>query len=321
MKVLTFDIGGANTKRLVFDFDTGEVKSEIHYFPFWQKKEEFEAFLAGLNEESDRVGITMTAELSDVFTTKEEGVQYIVDITGRVFENPAYLTLERTLKKADEVKNPADLAAANHLASTYYLEREFTEGLLIDCGSTTTDIIPFGKGKKYPKTDLERLKSGQLLYMGILRTPVSAIVDAVPFDDEVVPISSEYFAITADVYNVLGAIDEADYSCDTPDGGEKGRADSMQRISRLLCADLEEIGKEAVIDLCNYVRDRQLEKIASRLEGHRDKRAYICGAGKILASEACDRTGIESIDLSGITPAHDNLPCLGLAHMLKNNNI
>jgi probable H4MPT-linked C1 transfer pathway protein len=316
MKVLTFDIGGANTKRLAFDSDTGEAFSEIFYFPFWRKKDDFSSFLSGLSEDADQVGITMTAELSDVFTSKEEGVQYIVDVCEDVFEGPLYLTLERTLVKGDEIKNPGDLAAANWLASTYYLEREFTEGLLIDCGSTTTDIIPFGKGMEYLRTDFERLKSGQLLYTGILRTPVSAIVGEVAIGNEMVPISSEYFAITADVYNVLRAIDEADYSCDTPDERGRSRSESMQRLSRLLCADFEEINEEAVLDMCNYVRDRQLEKIASCLEGQRERTAYICGAGKILASEACDRAGLESVDLSEITPAHDSLPCLGLAHML-----
>ena len=316
MKVLTFDIGGANTKRLVFDFDTGEVKSEIHYFPFWQKKEEFEAFLAGLNEDHDKVGITMTAELSDAFTSKKEGAGYIVDICESVFDGPLYLTIERTLMKSDDIDSPAQLAAANWLASTYYLEREFKEGLLIDCGSTTTDIIPFGKGREYPKTDFERLKSGQLLYMGILRTPVSAIVDGVPLEGEMIPISSEYFAITADVYNVLGAIDESSYSCDTPDGQGKSKADSIQRISRLLCADLEEIGEEPARDICEYVRDRQVERMAETIEKHGGEKAYICGVGIILANEACERAGLDAVDLSEITPAHDNLPCLGLAHML-----
>ena len=97
MKVLTFDIGGANTKRLAADFDTGEVKSEIHYFPFWRKKEEFLAFLQGLEEDSDRVGITMTAELSDVFASREEGVQYIVDACEDVFESPFFLSLEKKI--------------------------------------------------------------------------------------------------------------------------------------------------------------------------------------------------------------------------------
>ncbi|MBU2559847.1 H4MPT-linked C1 transfer pathway protein [archaeon] len=316
MNVLTFDIGGANTKRLAFDSDTGSVASEIHYFPFWQKKEEFGAFLAGLAEDCDRVGITMTAELSDVFATKEEGVQFIVDVCEDVFESPLYLTLDRTLINADEIKNPADLAAANFLASTYYLEREFGEGLLIDCGSTTTDIIPFDKGRKYPKTDLERLKACQLLYTGLLRTPVTAIVDGVPFDGKMVPLSSEYFAITADVYNVLGIISENEYSCDTPDGKGKSKDESMQRIARVLCADLDEIGKRKINEICEYVSDRQVERIADTIERHGGKRACIAGFGRVLAKEACERTSLEATDLQAVTPAYDNLPCLGLAHML-----
>lgn len=319
MKALTFDIGGANIKRLALNFDKGEFKSDIHYFPFWQKKEEFSAFLQNLSEDSDRVGITMTAELSDVFLRKEEGVRHIIRVCEELFDAPVYLSLDGALLKAGDVKYPLDLAAANWIASIYYLEKTFSEGILIDCGSTTTDIIPFRSGEPlYRRTDLERLRSGQLVYTGILRTPVNTIVDSVPFDGEMVGISSEYFAITADVYNVLGVIDTDGYSCKTPDGKGKGRLESMYRISRLLCADFEEVGERAVLHICEYIRERQVEKIAMALERCGQKDAYICGTGKILAEEACTRAGIRAIDISLITPAHDNLPCLGLAHMLSN---
>ncbi len=316
MKVLTFDIGGANTKRLTLDSDTGEIKSEIHYFPFWQKKEEFPAFLQGLRGDSDRVGITMTAELSDAFASKEEGVRYIMEVCEEVFEGPLYLSLGGALIKAGDIKNSLDLAAANWIASIHYLEKEFSEGLLVDCGSTTTDVIPFGRSGKYGRTDLERLKSGQLVYTGILRTPVNAVVDAVPLDGEMVSISSEYFAITADIHNVLGVIDTDSYSCETPDGKGKGRTESMRRISRLLCADFEEIGEKAIVDICEYVHEKQVGRIAAALKRQGQKNAYICGAGKILAEKACTRAGFEVTDLSAVTPAHDNLPGLGLAHML-----
>ena len=57
--------------------------------------------------------------------------------------------------------------------------------------------------------------------------------------------------------------------------------------------------------------------MAAAIEKHGgEKEAYIAGAGVILAQEACERAGIEAADLSEITPAHENLPCLGLAHML-----
>jgi probable H4MPT-linked C1 transfer pathway protein len=316
MKVLAFDIGGANTKRLAADFEMGELESDIIYFPFWHRKREFDAFLLGFVEDADSVGITMTAELADVFQSKEEGVQYIIDACERVFENPFYLTLQRELIKKDEIKNSRDLAATNFLASTYYLEREFEEGLLVDCGSTTTDIIPFGRGEDYQKTDFERLKSGTLIYQGVLRTPVNAITDSVRLEGEIVPVASEYFAIAADVYNILRLIDADQYSCDTPDGRGRSRGESMQRISRLLCADLTELGEDAVIEICEYARDSQVEKLARIIEKHEKETAYVCGVGNFLAFEACDRAGIDAVDLSKVTKAHDNLPCLGLAHML-----
>ncbi|MEE8401499.1 MAG: hydantoinase/oxoprolinase family protein [Candidatus Hydrothermarchaeaceae archaeon] len=300
----------------MLNVDSGGTTSEIHNFPLWKKKGEFAAFLQGLKEDADMVGITMTAELSDVFSSREEGINYIVSVCEDVFEAPVYLTLDETLLKAGDIPNPLDIAAANWVASIHFLKKKFSEGILIDCGSTTTDIIPFSASQKYPRRDIDRIKSEQLVYTGILRTPVNTIVDAIPFGGEMVHISSEYFAITADVYTILGLIPSGAYSCDTPDGRGKSRSESMQRISRLLCADFEEVGTEAVMDICRYVKERQVEKIASAIKKHDKKDAYICGAGKILAEEACASAGLKAMDLSMITPAHDNLPCHGLAHMI-----
>lgn len=318
MKILTFDIGGANTKKLVLEGD--EIRSTIYYFPMWKRKDELPSFLQGLKEDVDAVGITMTAELSDAFNSKKEGVEYIIRCSEEVFNTPLYLSLDRRLLRYEEVKDPLDLAAANWVASLYFLERKFSEGILLDVGSTTTDILPFRRGEVLSrKTDLERLEQQQLIYTGFLRTPVNAIVDRLPYKGKLIGISSEYFAIAADVYNVLGMLE--DYSCETPDGRGKSREESMWRIARILCADLEEVGKEEVVAICEYVRKRQVEEISVALEetarsSGMDK-TYICGVGKDLAREASDAAGLKYTDLSKVTEAYGNLPCLGLAQMVE----
>ncbi|MFH1773395.1 MAG: hydantoinase/oxoprolinase family protein [Methanobacteriota archaeon] len=319
MRIAAYDIGGANTKKLLLDTKTGKIKSEIVYFPVWKKKAGLKSFLQGIKEKTDCAAITMTAELCDCFSSKAEGVNYITSACKEVFENPYYLSVDKKLFGFGEIRN-LKIAAANFAASIYFLEKKFGEGILIDVGSTTTDIMPFKRNKIfYCKTDLERLRKNQLIYTGMLRTPLSAIVSRVPFKNRLVRISSEHFAITADVYSILGML--KNYSCETPDGGGKMRKDSMRRIARLLCADLEELGKKEVLGICKYLHKKQVELIAKALRGAADdsgiKRAYVCGIGKELAKKACKLAGINAVDLSRITKAYDNLPCLGLAEMVK----
>jgi len=318
LKILTFDIGGANTKKLVLM--EGKIRSHIHYFPFWRKKDEFARFLGGIMEEADKIAVTMTAELSDVFNSRREGVEYILEACENVMEHPLYLSIRRRLLYRDEVKDPLELAAANWVASLYYMEKKFGMGILVDVGSTTTDILPFSKGKILTgKNDLERLERGELVYTGFLRTPVPAITDKLPYRGGLLPISSEYFAITADVYNILGMI--AEYSCDTPDEKGKGKIDSMRRIARLLCSDLEDIGEDVLKKICRYLHEKQVEIISTSLMNvsrrHELNRVYGCGVGSVLAEEASNRLRLEYVDLSETICAPENLPCYGLAMMLE----
>ncbi len=322
MRALALDIGGANTKKLLAEFRDGEaiLKSEIHYFPIWKKKKKLRQFLRELQEEADCVAITFTAELSDIFESKAQGVRYLAAICEEVFRNPLYLSIDKKLMRYEQIQEPLKLVAANFTASVYYLEKKFGSGILLDVGSTTTDVVPFKQGEiLYGKTDLQRLQRNQLVYTGALRTPLNCISNAVPFRGQPTRVASEYFAIAADVYTILGLI--KDYKCDTPDGRAKDMRSCMQRVARLLCADLEDIGEEAVIEICEHMRSRQAEQIASALaqvaREHSLSVAYVCGAGSFLGKEACRLAGMEVADLASVTPAHDNLPCLGLAHMVQ----
>ncbi|MEK6977768.1 MAG: hydantoinase/oxoprolinase family protein [Candidatus Hydrothermarchaeota archaeon] len=321
MKILTLDIGGANTKRLVLDSTLGVLESRIAYFPLWKEKAKLKSFLEGLAVPADHVGITMTGELCDAFGSKREGVEYITSVCEEVFEDPLYLTIDGKLARLEELSELVVLAAANWVASVRYLEREFREGILLDMGSTTTDIIPFRKDEVlHKRTDLERLQEGQLVYTGLLRTPVGSLVDRVPLRGRSTRVAAEHFAITADVYRALGIIGEEDYTCETPDGRGKDKRAALTRVARLLCADLGEVSEGEVLEICAYINDRQVQAIADALGEvagvHRLGRAFLCGTGRRIAAKACTKAGIEPFDLSTRTEAYANLPCLGLAWMV-----
>jgi probable H4MPT-linked C1 transfer pathway protein len=216
MKIAGFDIGGANTDlAIIHYYNKGEIKvirTDFEYFPMWLHKDELvKALLDLINEinDIDAIGICMTAELVDAYKTKEEGVIDIATKSKKAFHVPVgYISLKGVLDFDNAIKNPEIVAAANWIATSKLAAAIKPDCIMIDTGSTTTDIIPIKDGCECAKghSDLERLKTGELVYSGILRTNVATIVDKVPLNGEFIRLSSELFAITADIHMVLGNI-------------------------------------------------------------------------------------------------------------------
>ncbi len=145
-------------------------------------------------------------------------------------------------------------AAANWLASADYLRAEYPDAVLLDIGSTTADIIPLMRfASMKGLTDLLRLQKGYLIYTGMLRGNIATLLQSVMLDRVLTPVSSEYFAISADAHLVLGHITPAQYTCDTPDKKEKTKKAALRRLARVVCADLDEIGTRWCIPDCRTV--------------------------------------------------------------------
>ncbi len=129
----------------------------------------------------------------------------------------------------------------------------------MDIGSTTTDIIPvLGGIPAAGATDFERLARSELIYAGALRTNLAALLHTVEAKGFTVRTASELFAITADVYLILGRITPEDYSCDTPDGGGKDPESAARRIARLVCCDLSELDTDDIRSIAMQAYKRQL---------------------------------------------------------------
>ena len=79
--------------------------------------------------------------------------------------------------------DPMSVASTNFLASATLVGRQVPDALLIDMGSTTTDIIAIAGGKPAPRglTDGERLATGELVYTGLTRTDVSVVAQRATF--------------------------------------------------------------------------------------------------------------------------------------------
>src|SRR5207302_586988 len=86
--------------------------------------------------------------------------------------------------------------------------------LACDVGATTTDIVPIAGGvsRAAGVNDTERLREGELVYTGALRTPTEAIAATVPVCDRPTSVSAEGLALAGDVHLSRGELAPEDYS-------------------------------------------------------------------------------------------------------------
>ena len=297
---LAVDIGGANTKAARFDGATLQTVSRP--FEVWRDREALSTVLREVAAgPADAVAITMTAELSDAFRTKREGVAFVLDAA----EEALGAAPLRVLTTAGELvpveaarARPWDVAAANWVATALAVADAHPDALLVDVGSTTTDIVPIAAGRVAATghNDLERLLAGELVYTGALRTNLAAIAPRVPVRGGWCPVSSESFAISADVHLVLGRLAQEAYDCPTPDGRPATVGFARERIARLVCADVEQLDAAEVDAIAAFLAGeqlRQIEEAARRVERPLPPAAPIVavGSGAFLARDVAARLG------------------------------
>ncbi len=323
--VIGWDIGGANTKAVFLRTENGRIKefrTAVEYFPVWKAPEKLISVLSTLKEKVggnvklDGVGLTMTAELSDAYQTKREGVVHVLACAAEAFAGlPVFvLDVDATLRSMDDARaEPLKVAAANWAATGWLVAQLVKTCVVVDVGSTSTSIIPVvdRRVSAVGKTDLEKLMVGELVYTGSLRTNVAAIVDSVPIRGGTARVSSELFAQSADVHLVLGNIKEEEYTTETADGRGKTRREALARLARVVCADIEMLAEEEIVQIARYVHSKQVEQVAGGLsQVHSRVRSLatakvpivVTGIGKdFIAKAAAKSIGVdEVIDLEKV---------------------
>ena len=334
MRIAGFDIGGANTDVAVVDFDESgninEILTDFIYFPMWQKKDELGYALNNILEpfgKVDAVGVSMTAELVDAYKTKVEGVLDISLKSENAFNVPVgFVGLDGIIKRHELVNEPMKAAAANWIATAPLAAKINPNSILIDTGSTTTDIIPIKNGLECAKgrSDLERLKTGELVYSGTLRTNVAALIDKAPLNGTMARVASELFAVTGDVHMVLGNITETDYTSDTMDGAGKTVTDCMRRISRVVCGDLDVMTRDDIEKIAEYIYSEQVRKISEALleVSERTDLEHVVTTGlgmDIIGSKASKAAGLKYTGMDRIIKKEDCIvaPAIGTAILME----
>src|SRR5262249_2515284 len=136
---------------------------------------------------ADRHVVTMTGELADTFFSRAEGVERLTALALQALAPaPVSLYAGRAgfIAPAVASDHVEDIASANWHASATLVARSLGDGLFVDMGSTTTDIVPVTGGRVAARgyTDAQRLAAGELVYTGLTRSFVMAVADRAPLN-------------------------------------------------------------------------------------------------------------------------------------------
>jgi hypothetical protein len=299
------DIGGANLK-------AADLHGRAQCVPFelWRRPADLARRLVELVAdwpETDALAVTMTGELCDCFPTKRLGVEHILrTVLEAANRRPVWVwsNQEEFLSAEQALRRPLEVAAANWLATATYCAAWCgqQDGLLIDVGSTTTDLVPIVAGKPKPmgRNDLERLTSSELLYRGISRTPICAVTQHVILHGRRVGLAAELFATTRDVYLLLGRVPEDCTNVQTADGQAATIGCAHTRLARMLCADTETVTLDEARDVArqlDLLMRRELReaiwRVRARTLGGGPVCCILAGSGEFLARDTLVEAGIE----------------------------
>ncbi len=274
-----WDLGGAHLKLAVADRAGRLLQVRQLPCPLWRGQGRLEDALDRVLPEVEGPGVvhvlTMTGELCDAFKDRAEGVRTLVAVLSArlgaaklmVYAGPkGYVGAEEAGSQA------ASIASANWHASAAFVARRCPAGIFVDIGSTTCDLVPFLDGDVYARgyTDAERLGREELVYTGVLRTPIMSVLGRVPLRGEWQPLMAEHFATMGDVYRLtdqLSAIpgDLLD-GTETSDGADSDLEDCARRLARMAGHDLAPDGIEEWQGVASFIAWTQLVGLRRALE-------------------------------------------------------
>lgn len=281
--IIGIDVGGANIKYARTDSTALD-----RCFPMWRCPGKLADTLAddlkrlGATTRT-RLAVTMTGELADCFADRAVGVDHIVKHVQQAAQEQgitdvAYYGIDGQFHSAAQaVLIPDTIAAANwHALARFVAIKLCDSGLLIDIGSTTTDLIPIDNGHLATDamTDFDRLTRSQLVYIGGRRTPVCAINSTLQYDGQCVPVMNEFFATIDDARILLRLQPELADDTDTADNQPRTIPCAANRIARMIGLDRRTVTLDQAIEMARQIVDTAKSRIASAIT-HPENGHYI----------------------------------------------
>ena len=315
--IVGWDVGGAHLKAALVDRG---VVVDVMQVPctLWLGLEAIDAALASVHARwpharDARHAVTMTGEMVDLFADRQAGVVALVEHLAQALgAHVHFFTESRWLDSGQAASDWQHVASANWLASAAWVARRVDTALFIDIGSTTTDIVPIHRGSTaaHGKSDARRLETGELVYQGVVRTPLCALAQRVQFRGAGCNVMNEWFATSADVYRLTNELDPAYDQHDIADHRGKDRAATCGRLARMIGRDARDASEPEWLGLARTFRTAQLnlveESVARVLAAGRlaiDAPVVAAGCGDFLAREIADRLGRHCIDFDRLLEA------------------
>ncbi len=264
-----YDVGGAHLKVALADRGRIIAVRQIAC-PLWQGLDRLDAALREaepLTARAQRHAATMTGELCELFPDRATGVASIVDrLVSRLGQQTRIWMGPLGFGSAQEARiETAAVASTNFLASAAIVAQRCGDGLLIDMGSTTTDIIPVAGGAAAPRglTDGDRLTTGELVYTGLTRTDVTAIAHEAPLRGHKQRLAAGNFATMADVRRILGELHADVDQHETADRRGVSLEESLARFARCFGRDRAEALLGDWRDAARAIADQQMHGLAA----------------------------------------------------------
>lgn len=300
-----WDIGGAHLKAVWLNAEGKVLAVKQVYCPLWQGLGYLETAVHDITADwqADSHAVTMTGELADIFANRQQGVAQIVALLSNLLVGDVqYYAGKLGLISADAaVASWAEVASMNWLASVQLMAAHVSNAIFVDIGSTTTDIVLIQDGTPSMQgfTDAARMQCDELVYTGVVRTPLMAVAQKVMVGHVLSHVAAEYFATTADVYTLTGDLAEEDYVATTADGADKSLHNCARRIARMVGYDLTDAAMADWKQLALEFKQHQIGQIKTALQHHlalldTSHVFYIVGAGtgSFLVQEIAEQLGL-----------------------------
>jgi len=260
-----WDAGGAHLKAAAVDSSGLVVAASQRACPLWQGMDRLEsAFAETLSTLPPQAAhaVTMTGELVDLFPNRRDGVNAIAQCCRRVLGDAVRFWAGDGFVGFDQVDGAwRKVASANWLATAALCARHLPDALMMDMGSTTTDLAAIENStvRAQGLDDGDRMITGELVYSGVTRTPLMALGPRISFQGHTQGLAAEYFATAADVYRMLDKPIIDHYP--TADGKGTSAEDCARRLARMVGRDWDDAPMETWRDLARTFFLRQMELI------------------------------------------------------------
>jgi probable H4MPT-linked C1 transfer pathway protein len=324
--LIALDVGGANLK--VAD---GRGWACAEAFPLWREWRRLPEPLARIigGAGARRVVATMTGEIADCYASRAEGVAHIVaslEAAAGAADVGIYLVDGSIVAPEEAVRRPLDAAASNWhaLARLAAACAGSPTAVLVDVGSTTTDVVPLRDGRPaaLAHDDAGRMLSGELVYSGLERTPLATIVRSIPHRGVRRPVAAERFADSRDCWLLLGELAEDAADRDTADGGPATREAARVRLARSMLVEPADFTAADAVAAAAWAAEVQVRRVAGAVRAVVARQSsppgsvVLSGHGEPLARRAVARAcpGVATVSLAAaVGPAASRAAC---AHAL-----